>query len=88
MDVEVNIRIPSFAQNPSALFTTAPTCPNSSVTGFTWLVVADNDLAQDDPNGYDEWGFRKITLRVRFRIIRNSGSGAATGAATVRGRWD
>jgi PKD repeat protein len=82
----VNIRIPSYAQNPTAAITASVNCPNTTLTGFTYTVTPGNDLPPDDPDGYDEWGQRKNTLHVTFNVSGNSGTNVS-GSVTVTASW-
>ena len=84
--VTVDIRIPSYAQDPTAAITAAVSCPGVTVSPLDSQVIPDNDLPPDDPDGYDEWHQRKNTLRVTFTISGNSAP-TVTGSVSVTGTW-
>jgi PKD repeat protein len=82
----VDIRIPSYAQNPTAAITSSVNCPHTTSSGFSYTLRAGNDLPADDPDGYDEWGQRKNTLHVTFNVSGNSGTNVS-GSVTVTANW-
>jgi PKD repeat protein len=80
-DVEVRIRIPSYAQNPAASITSAVSCAGSTTSMFAFHVEGGNDIHE-----LDEWGVEKNTLVVTFRV--SGGTTGVDGSATVTATWD
>jgi PKD repeat protein len=79
VDADVLLRIPSYAQNPTATFSNF-TCPGgASATIVSAVVESGNDEGLTD-----EWGRQKNTLHVKLHL---TGASSGVAAMTVTAHW-